>query len=87
MNLNKSTALVLRVGIVIGIVLMAVGLCVTSAGGDDGLLRAGILVLIVSPLAGVVTSFICLLSERDTYWAAVAGVLLIVTMAGILTSL
>lgn len=86
MNLNKSTALVLRAGIALGVVLMAAGLCVTSAGGDDDVLYAGILVLILSPFAGVVTSFVCLLKERDTFWAAVAGILLIVTVTGILTS-
>ena len=86
MNIDKSTALVLRAGIALGVVLMAAGLCVTSAGGDDGILYAGILVLILSPFAGVVTSFVCLLKEKDTFWAAVAGILLVVTIAGILTS-
>lgn len=87
MNMNKATALTLRAGVVLGMVLMAAGLCVSMTGGGDSLLRAGILVLIASPFAGVIVTFLCLAIERDTFWASVAGILLIITTAGVIVSL
>ncbi|MDO5852511.1 MAG: hypothetical protein Q4Q62_00280 [Thermoplasmata archaeon] len=87
MNMNKATALTLRAGVVLGMVLMAAGLCVSMTGGGDSLLRAGILVLIASPFAGVIVTFLCLVIERDTFWASVAGILLIITTAGVIVSL
>lgn len=87
MNLNRSTALTLRAGIVIGMVLMVIGLIMDATGGGDGILYIGILVLIISPFLGAIVSFISLLSERDWLWAAVAGVLILITTAGIVISL
>ncbi len=87
MNLNRSTALTLRAGIVIGMVLMVIGLIMDATGGGDGILYTGILVLIISPFLGAVVSFISLLSERDWLWAAVAGTLILITTAGIIISL
>lgn len=87
MNLNRSTALTLRAGIVVGMVLMIIGLIMDATGGGDGILYIGILVLIISPFLGAIVSFISLLSERDWLWAAVAGVLILITTAGIVISL
>lgn len=87
MNLNRSTALTLRAGIVIGMVLMVIGLIMDATGGGDGILYIGTLVLIISPFLGAIVSFISLLSERDWLWAAVAGVLILITTAGIVISL
>lgn len=87
MNLNKSTALTLRAGIVVGMVLMVIGLIMDATGGGDGILYTGILVLIISPFLGAIVSFVSLLSERDWLWAAVAGVLILITTAGIVISL
>lgn len=85
--LNKATALTLRAGIVLGMVLMVAGLAMSAMSGDDALLYCGVLVLIASPLAGVVVTFLCLLRERDGFWVAIAGILLIITIAGALISL
>ena len=87
MNLNRSTALTLRAGIVLGMILMVIGLLVESTGGDDTILYAGILVLIISPFLGVIVSFVSLLSEKDWIWAIVAGILIVITTTGILMSL
>ena len=86
-DLNRSTALTLRVGIVIGMVLLACGLAVYAADGTETLLYAGILVLIISPFLGVIVSFAVLVLERDWRWAAVAALLFVVTAAGIVISL
>ncbi len=87
MNLNRSTAMTLRAGIVLGMVLMVIGLLVESTGGDDTILYAGMLVLIISPFLGVIVSFVSLLSEKDWIWAIVAGILIVITTTGILMSL
>ena len=87
MNLNRSTAMTLRAGIVLGMVLMVIGLLIESTGGDDTILYAGMLVLIISPFLGVIVSFVSLLSEKDWIWAIVAGILIVITTTGILMSL
>ncbi len=87
MTLNKITALVLRAGIVLGLVLIIIGLAVTMTGGDDSILYAGVLVLIASPFAGVIATFLCLVREKDWFWVLVAGILLIITCAGVVLSL
>ena len=87
MNLNRSTAMTLRAGIVLGMVLMVIGLLIESTSGDDTLLYTGMLVLIISPFLGVIVSFVSLLSEKDWIWAIVAGILIVITTTGILMSL
>lgn len=87
MSLNRSTAMTLRAGIVLGMVLMVIGLLIESTGGDDTLLYTGMLVLIISPFLGVIVSFVSLLSEKDWIWAIVAGILIVITTTGILMSL
>ncbi len=82
--LNRSTALMLRAGIVVSIVIMAIGLAVQMTGGDDTILYIGVLILIVSPFLGIIVSLCALLYERDYRWAAVAVVLLAITTGGIL---
>ena len=87
MNLNRSTAMTLRAGIVLGMALMVIGLLIESTSGDDTILYTGMLVLIISPFLGVIVSFVSLLSEKDWIWAIVAGILIVITTTGILMSL
>ena len=87
MMLNKATALTLRAGVVLGMILMVVGLAVSAMDGGDSVLYFGVLVLIASPLAGVVVTLLCLLREKDRFWAMIAGSLLMITIAGVLISL
>ena len=86
-DLNKSTALMLRIGIVAGMVLMIAGLVLNLVGGGEWLLYLGILVLIASPFLGVIVSFVVLILERDWKWAGVAAMLFVVTAIGIVISL
>lgn len=86
-DLNRSTATTLRVGIVIGMILMLAGLCLYFMDGTDTLIYIGLLILIVSPFLGVIASFVVLIIERDWRWAAVAAVLFVVTAIGIVISL
>ena len=87
MMLNKATALTLRAGVVRGMILMVVGLAVSAMNGGDSVLYFGVLVLIASPLAGVVVTLLCLLREKDRFLAMIAGILLMITIAGVLISL
>lgn len=87
MMLNKATALTLHAGVVLGMILMVVGLAVSAMDGGDSVLYFGVLVLIASPLAGVVVTLLCLLREKDRFWAMIAGILLMITIAGVLISL
>lgn len=87
MMLNKATALTLRAGVVLGMILMVVGLAVSAMDGGDSVLYFGVLVLIASPLAGVIVTLLCLLREKDRFWAMIAGILLMITIAGVLISL
>ena len=87
MNLNKSTALTLRIGIVAGMVLMSIGLMIGMTGGSNILLYLGVLVLILSPFIGVIVTFISLVIERDWRWVLVAAVLISITTVGILINL
>ena len=87
MTLNKLTALILRAGILLGLALIIIGLAVTMTGGEDSILYAGVLVLIASPFAGVIATFLCLVKEKDWFWVLVAGILLIITCAGVVLSL
>lgn len=69
-------------GGIAGIVLIAAGLVLSMTGFGDSVLWLGILVLIASPMAGVFVSMIALLSEKDRKWAAVAMLLILLTVIG-----
>lgn len=84
MNLEKRTAFTLRAGIVVGTMLMIVGLCMSMYGAENSVLYAGVLVLILSPFLGVLTSFAALLIQKDYFWAGIAAVLIIITAIGML---
>lgn len=82
MDLNKSTAAMLRIGIYAGLAVIIVGLISSMVGGSDDILYAGVLILIVSPFLGIVVSFAALIVEKDWKWAVVAAILLAITIAG-----
>ena len=86
MNLNKTTALALRVGILTGMVIIAIGLAVDMMGFGEDVIYWGILILIASPFIGVLASFASLISEKDWRWAGVALVLIIITTTGVFLS-
>lgn len=89
MNVYDSTASILRYGVTLGIIIMAVGLvlnCFDLSYADDTL-WFGTLILILSPLFGVIVSTVCLMLEKDWKWVTVASILLAVTIAGMIVSL
>lgn len=87
MSLEHSTALTLRIGVMVGLVLMAIGLIMQYLGMGDGVIYAGVLILIASPFLGVVTTTVCLFLEKDVYWGIIGAILLVITGSGILMNL
>lgn len=81
MNMYDSTAKVLRGGAIIGILLTAAGLVAAFLGYGETLLWTGLLILIISPMFGVVTTAISLILEKDFRWVAIA--LFLITISAI----
>ena len=77
----------LRIGIFFGLALTVIGLVVEWAGMGDGLIYAGLLLLIASPFLGVITTTVCLFVEKDVYWGIVGIILLLITSSGIILNL
>ena len=83
MNLNHSTALMLKGGVFAGLAMIVAGLCATYLDLGDHILYAGILVLILSPFLGSIVSLACLVIHRDKFWSIIAAILIAITTAGI----
>ncbi|MBE6519109.1 MAG: DUF1634 domain-containing protein [Thermoplasmata archaeon] len=79
MNMNKAIAWTLRIGIVLGLILIVIGEFMTEG---NPFLYYGVLILITSPMFAVVTAFIGLILEKDWKWAAVAGVVVAIVVSG-----
>ena len=79
MNMNKSIAWTLRIGIVLGLILIVIGELISE---DNLFLYYGLLILIASPLFAVIVAFIGLISEKDWFWACIAGLVVIIVVSG-----
>lgn len=84
MNMNRSIAWTLRIGIVLGLILIVIGEFLEEG---NPILYYGLLVLIASPLFAVVTALICLISEKDWFWAAVASAVVVIVVGGAILAL
>ena len=83
MNLNHSTALMLKAGVFAGLAMIVIGLCIMYMGLGDYILYAGILILILSPFLGSIVSLACLIIQRDRFWSTIAAILIVITTTGI----
>ena len=84
MNTEHNTAMVLRYSVFVGMAAVIAGVIAFLAGLGDGLLWAGLLIVIVSPLAGVVVTTVSLYLEKDMKWVYVALVLIAISIIGML---
>ena len=86
MSLYENTAAALRYGIVVGVIIIAIGLLVScfDTSYDARILWFGILVMLATPLFGIIVSTVSLVTEKDWKWVAVAAVLLSIITTGIL---
>jgi len=81
MNTDGCIAWTLRIGIVFGIILIIIGEMMAEG---NAVLWMGVLILILSPLFGIIVAFLGLLFEKDWFWTGVAAVVLIVIAAGLI---
>jgi uncharacterized membrane protein len=85
-RLEQTIGVVLRGGVVISSVCLAVGLALALLMGEGGaadiLLHTGIIVLLLTPLARVLVSIVKYASERDWIFTA----LTIIVLAELLAS-
>ena len=79
MNMNMSIAWTLRIGIVLGLILIVIGEFLEPG---NQVLYYGLLVLIASPMFAVITALIGLIRERDWFWALIAVVVLVIVISG-----
>jgi len=77
--MNKSIAWTLRIGIILGLILIIIGELMAEG---NPFLYYGLLVLIASPLFAVVVAFIGLVSEKDWFWAAIAAIVVVIVVSG-----
>ena len=79
MNTNKAIVTVLRAGIIVGLILIVIGECIS---GDNAFLYWGMLILISSPFLAVIAAFVGLISEKDRFWACIAGIVVLIMVSG-----
>ena len=82
-TINEATSTVIRIGTMIGIAIMTVGLLLFGTDYGEKILLGGTIVLVFTPLAGIITSLACLLKEGDRKWAMVAVILIAVIAVGL----
>ena len=77
----------IQTGTVIGIAILALGLVLSGTDYGEDILLAGAVILVFTPLAGILTSLACLLKAGDREWAAVAVILIAVVAVGLAITL
>jgi len=84
-NMPDATSSVLKISLVISLILMIVGLLLQETA--EIILWLGLLILVCSPLIGVITTQIFLIREKDWLWTKVTMILIIVITVGLTVSL
>ncbi len=87
MDMNRSTSLMLRAGIYVGLAVSLIGLIMSMSDMGDRVLWLGMLILILSPFLGIVVTMVSLVIQKDWRWAAVAAALICITATGALLSI
>lgn len=86
MNMNRMTALTLRIGMTLGIAVMIIGLVLDAISMGQDVLFAGVLILIASPFLGIIVTTVALISSGDRKWSLVAIILIAIISIGIILS-
>lgn len=86
MKTEIATSKVLKYSISASIATIAVGLVLFLFNVTDAVLYIGIVILVLSPLFGIVVTTVFLAKERDRKWLRVAIALIAVAAAGIVVS-
>jgi uncharacterized membrane protein len=84
-RLERAVGVVLRAGVMLSTICLAVGVVWALASGESGaarvLLQTGILVLLMTPVARVVVSIAQYVTERDWRFATLTTIVLIELLA------
>jgi len=83
---NALTSVVLKIGLIGGLLIIVAGLLLQDYFGDT-VLWIGLLIMICSPLIGIFASFVMLIKEKDWKWVKIAMILIIVIVIGLILSL
>ena len=86
-DINGLTSRVIRTGTVIGIAILAIGLLLSGINFGEKIMLAGVIILVMTPLAGILTSMTCLFKSGDRTWGMVSVVLVAVVVIGLLITL
>ena len=86
MNMNRMTALTLRIGMTLGIAVMIIGLVLDAMSMGQDVLFAGVLILIASPFLGIIVTTVALISSGDKKWSLVAIILIAIISIGVILS-
>jgi len=86
MNITDRTSLTLKIGITLGIVIMIIGLIFSNQDTEQHVLWLGILILICTPLTGVIVTYISLIEDKDWKWVKITTLLIIVMIIGLAVS-
>ena len=84
MMMNKVVSSALKYSVYVSMAVITVGLIAHFADMGDNILWSGVLLLIVSPIIGMLTATICLVAEKDTKWICVALILIAISVVNIL---
>ena len=85
--LNEMTSRVIHTGTVIGIAILTVGLLLSGTDYGSDIMLAGVVILVLTPMAGILTATVYLFKEGDRRWGRVAVILITVIVVGLLISL
>jgi uncharacterized membrane protein len=84
-RLEMHLGWLLRSGVLLATACLAAGLVLTLKSGDTGtahlLLTAGLVVLMLTPLARVVASFLAYVRLRDWFFASTTAMVIVVLVA------
>lgn len=84
MNTEHNTSLTLKYSVFVSVFVVIVGLILYMLDMGDRVLWAGLLMVIVSPLLGVVVTTVSLWMEKDLKWMYIALLLIAISVIGIL---
>ena len=84
--MTDSTALAMKVSLIIGIIITAIGLVLSETDIGNRIMWAGLLILIISPLIGVLATYVSLMNEKDWFWVKVTTILIMAITIGLIIS-
>ena len=84
--MTDSTSLAMKVSLIIGIIITAIGLVLSETDIGNRIMWAGLLILIISPLIGVLATYVSLMNEKDWFWVKVTTILIMAITIGLIIS-